>query len=112
MQTASRRSNEASLSRDQVLDAVKRIVGEQMGIPPEQIREQDRLDTDLSCDSLDVVDIHMEVEEHFDITVPDEADVQTITVAQIVDGVLQLLDPSRSPRGNAAGGEHSESQSR
>lgn len=81
-------------SRDQVLESVKRIVGEQAGLGPEKIQkigETDELINDLGCDSLDVIEIAMEVEEEFGITVPDEVSDATRTVADIVDGVLQLL---------------------
>lgn len=96
MQTASRRTDESRFSREQVLEVVRQVVGEQMGITPQQIREQDRLINDLGCDSLDVVEINMEVEEHFDVTSPDDVDIQAITVGEIVDGVLQLLGQTQT----------------
>lgn len=96
MQTVNRRTDESRFSREQVLDVVRQVVGEQVGIASQQIREQDRLINDLGCDSLDVVEINMEVEEHFDITSPDDVDVQAITVGEIVDGVLQLLGETPS----------------
>ena len=84
----------ASPSRDEVLQSVQRIVGEQAGMAPQKIqkiRETDELINDLGCDSLDVIEIAMEVEEEFAITVPDELSDATRTVGDIVDGVLQLL---------------------
>ena len=67
MSIQSNASGQIGLSRDQVLAVVKQIVGEQMDIAPEQIQETDDLFNDLGCDSLDVVEITMEVEDHFDI---------------------------------------------
>lgn len=96
MQTASRLSDGVGYSRERVLDVVRQVVGEQMGIAPQQIREQDRLINDLGCDSLDVVEINMEVEDHFDVTTPDDVDIQAISVGEIVDGVLQLLGQTSS----------------
>ena len=78
-------------SREGILRDVRQLVGEHMGIAPETIRESDALVADLGCDSLDVIEITMEVEEHFDITVPDEATERIDTVGQIADGVLDLL---------------------
>jgi acyl carrier protein len=78
-------------SRDQILADVKRIVAEQAGIAPEAVRESDNLINDLGCDSLDVIEIAMEVEEQFGITVPDDVSDAARTVGDIVDGVLQLL---------------------
>lgn len=84
-------STSTRLSRDQVLQDVRRIVGEYTETAPEAIREENSLEVDLGCDSLDVVEISMEVEEHFGISVPDEIAEQGRTVGGIVDGVLQLL---------------------
>jgi acyl carrier protein len=85
------RLERAVASRERVLADVKEIVAEQSGRRPDEIRETDSLIGDLGCDSLDIVEIAMEVEEHFDISVPDEAAEQAPTVAAIVDGVLQRL---------------------
>jgi len=38
----------------------------------------------------------MEVEDHFDINVPDEASERIDTVGQIADGVLELLGQARA----------------
>jgi acyl carrier protein len=78
-------------TRDQVLAEVKRIVGDQMGIAPEKIRQRDQLINDLGCDSLDVTEISIEAEEHFGVTVPDELAQHSLTVGEIVNGLLQLL---------------------
>jgi len=78
-------------SRQEVLEEVKRIVSGVVSMPPEQIRETDALHTDLGCDSLDDVEIVMEVEETFDISVPDEQAQGIRTVGDIADGVVRLL---------------------
>ena len=92
MSTESILSNGISPTRDRVLGVVRQIVGEELGIDPDKIRENDTLDPDLGCDSLGKVEIMMEVEEQFGITVSDEEmDERIRTVGDIVDGVLQLL---------------------
>jgi len=70
---------------------VKQIVGEQMAIPPQRIQENHALVEDLGCDSLDLVEISMETEEHFGISVPDEFVDQVRTIGDVADGVLELL---------------------
>jgi acyl carrier protein len=70
---------------------VKQIIGEQMAIPLERIRESHALVEDLGCDSLDLVEISMETEEHFGIGVPDEFVDRVRTVGDVADGVLELL---------------------
>ncbi len=82
-------------SRQAVLDDVKRIVAEFASMPVDRIEESHLLDTDLGCDSLDLVEITMEVEEHFDISVPDDQQEEIRTVGDMADGVLRLLGQGR-----------------
>ena len=96
MAVGSERSDTRRPWRESVLEDVKQIVGRHMNIEPETIREEDALINDLGCDSLDVIEITMEVEEHFDISVPDEASERINTVGQIADGVLELLGRGRA----------------
>ena len=79
-------------SRANVLEDVKTIVGEQMGMAPQAIRETSELERDLGCDSLDRVEIAMEVEDHFGIDVPDDVADAIRTVRDIVDGVMRQMD--------------------
>lgn len=78
-------------SRDRMLEDVKAIAGEQVGIAVENIRESSDLENDLGFDSLDRVETLMEVEEHFGIDVPDAVADDVRTIRDIVDGVMRLL---------------------
>lgn len=49
----------------------------------------------MGLDSLDQVEIVMEVEEEFDLHVPDEVANTARAVGGIVDGVMNLLEPAR-----------------
>ncbi len=83
-------------SRDRVLEEVKTIVGEQMDIAVDAIQESSDLENDLGFDSLDQVEIVMEVEDHFGIDVPDEVADRVRTIRDIVDGVMRLLEATPS----------------
>lgn len=76
--------------RQDVLAGVVEIVAEQLGASAERLRESDALET-LGCDSLDIVEIAMQLEERFDISVPDEFADRVRTIGEVTDGVLQLL---------------------
>jgi acyl carrier protein len=67
MQTHLERSGKILLSREQVFDEVRRLVPEQASLPAGEIREEHDLIGDLGYDSLDVVELAMELEEHFKI---------------------------------------------
>jgi acyl carrier protein len=82
----------AKLDRGQVFEAVKAIVAEHATFSATEIRPEHHLENDLGCDSLDIVEISMEIEEHFDISIPDdELSERGMTVGAIVEGVMQLL---------------------
>ena len=49
------------------------IASEQLGIPRHRISPSDRIIEDLNCDSLDLVELLMEVEEAFGITLPENS---------------------------------------
>jgi acyl carrier protein len=57
---------------------------------PATLRESDALVEDLGCDSLDIVEISMGLEEHFDISIPDDFNEEVGTIGQVTDGVLRL----------------------
>ena len=57
---------ERSRSRD-IRDRVIAIVAKQLGIDPEQITEHSSFVNDLGADSLDTVELVMELEEEFDL---------------------------------------------
>ena len=48
------------------------IVSEQLGVPKEEVKLESSIIEDLKADSLDVVELVMELEDEFDITIPDD----------------------------------------
>jgi len=84
-------SLESVPSREQVVADVKRIIAESSGMPVEQLDEGTTLLRDLPWDSLDLVECTMELEEQFDISIPDELIERAKTISDISDGVLSML---------------------
>ena len=60
-----------------MLDKIKSIVAEQLGVDEDQVTEDASFVDDLGADSLDTVELIMAFEEEFDIEIPDE-DAQKI----------------------------------
>jgi len=48
------------------------IVSEQLEIPKEDITKESSFVDDLKADSLDVVELVMELEDEFEVTIPDD----------------------------------------
>jgi len=67
-----------------ILDEVKDVVAEQLGVNLDEIKEESKFAEDLGADSLDVVELVMALEEKFDIEIPDEAAEKIATVADAV----------------------------
>ena len=67
-----------------VEERVIEIVSEQMGVAKDQIRLETSFVNDLGADSLDTVELVMEFEEEFDITIPDEEAEKIQSVGQAV----------------------------
>ena len=63
-----------------IAERVFKIVSEQLGYDQDKLTEETSFIQDLGSDSLDLVELTMELEEEFQITIPEEAadDIQTI----------------------------------
>jgi acyl carrier protein len=83
-----RERSEVALAREEVFERVKSALGEQLGVDESEITEEASFQEDLDADSLDLVELIMELEDQFGIKIPDE-DAQKITsVGQAVDYVV------------------------
>ena len=65
-----------------VTERVMDIVATQLGVSKEQITPETNFVNDLGADSLDQVELVMELEEEFDINIPDDAAEKIQTVAR------------------------------
>ena len=61
------------------------IVSEQLGVPKEEITRESKFVDDLKADSLDVVELVMEFEDEFEVTIPDEDYEKIQTVGDAID---------------------------
>ncbi|HSB63588.1 MAG TPA: acyl carrier protein [Thermoanaerobaculia bacterium] len=66
------------------------ILSDVLKVPPEKIQRESLLFEDLKADSLDASLIVMEIEEHFDLTVPERSRTYR-TVADLLLHVDELL---------------------
>ncbi len=66
-------------------ERVQDIVSEQLGVDKEKISPETSFVNDLGADSLDTVELVMELEEEFDINIPDDAAEKIQTVGQAVE---------------------------
>ena len=68
-----------------VLNKVKSLIANQLGISEDKVKEDSKLVEDLGADSLDTVEMLMTLEEEFGIAIPDEEAMQLTTVNSVVE---------------------------
>ena len=78
-----------------VLERVKKIVVEQLGVDEKDVVPTARFVDDLGADSLDLVELIMSLEEEFSnttnkIEIPDEDAEKIVTVQNAVDYITDL----------------------
>jgi len=76
----------------EVESKVKKIVSEQMGVAEEEISRETSFVNDLNADSLDTVELVMEFEDKFEMSIPDEEAEKIQTVGQAIDYITQHLN--------------------
>jgi acyl carrier protein len=64
------------------------IISEQMGVDKSEITRETSFINDLNADSLDTVELVMEFEDEFDMSIPDEEAEKIQTVGAAVDYII------------------------
>ena len=68
-----------------MLDKIKSIVADQLGVDESQVTEDASFVDDLGAESLDTVELIMAFEEEFDVEIPDEDAQKIKTVKDVID---------------------------
>jgi acyl carrier protein len=77
-----------SLSREDVLERIRSHLTDELGIDDAAIREDSRFKEDLEADSLDLVELVMELEDGYGIRIGESEAERIKTVGKAVDFVL------------------------
>ena len=75
------------MTREEVLDRIRAHLAQELEVGADRIHEGTRFKEDLEADSLDLVELVMELEDSYGIRIPDEEAVKILTVGQAADFV-------------------------
>jgi acyl carrier protein len=71
------------------------IISEQMGAEKSEITRETSFVNDLNADSLDTVELVMEFEDEFDMSIPDEEAEKIQTVGAAIDYVAKVIQEKK-----------------
>ena len=82
------------MKQEEIKTKVNAILGDQLNVEEKSIRMEANLATDLLADSIDAVDIAMELEREFRISIPDKVwdEMKDYQVGELYDLVGKLTN--------------------
>lgn len=75
----------------EIEEKVNQIVSEQLSVDKGELSRETSFVNDLNADSLDTVELVMELEDEFDLTIPDEEAEKLRTVGEAIDYIQKSL---------------------
>jgi acyl carrier protein len=75
----------------EVADRVKKIIQEKLGVDIKEVTNEASFTNDLGADSLDIVELIMEFEKEFGVTIPDEAGEKISTVGEAINYLENII---------------------
>ena len=76
------------MNKEEIFEELKKIIVEQLGVNEENITMQASFIDNVSADSLDIVELVMNIEEKFDLEIPDSEAEKIATVEDVVEYIL------------------------
>jgi acyl carrier protein len=84
-----KRGEELGLDREEILNKIQEITADRLGVDETDVTPDASFREDLEADSLDLVELIMELEEQFGMEIPDEEAEKITTVEEAVDYVQE-----------------------
>ena len=84
------------MAEDDIAERVATIVSNQLDVEKEKVKPETSFTNDLGADSLDIVELVMELEEEFGMSIPDEDAEKIRTVGEAIQYIRQNRDQEKS----------------
>lgn len=68
-----------------MFEEIRKAIAEQLNVPEENITPETLFVEDLKADSLDLVELVMDLEDRYGVEIPDEQLAEVKTVGQIIE---------------------------
>jgi acyl carrier protein len=79
------------MTDNEIFEQMKEIIVDKLGVEVGKITLESKFMEDLGADSLGLVDVTMELEDKFDVTIPDEDLPKISTVQAAIDYVKEKI---------------------
>jgi acyl carrier protein len=70
-------------------ETVKGLIADRLGVSEDQVTLESKFKDDLGADSLDVVELIMELEDQFNVQIGDDEAENLVTVGDVVNHIEQ-----------------------
>jgi len=82
---------EKNMTKEEIFEELKELVTDQLGVEDDEVTLEASIQDDLGADSLDLVDLAMEVEEKFGVKISDE-DLENI---KMIGDIVTYIDEKK-----------------
>ena len=96
------------MTREEIFQAIRAHLADELEVDPEAISESTRFREDLEADSLDLYTLVQEMEDSYGVRIPDEQAMKIKTVGQAVEFVLGLSGGEAHAPASASAGPDAE----
>jgi len=80
------------MTAEQVLEKVKKIIDDRLGVDESTVQLTSSIQNDFGADSLDMVELIMEIEDEFGIEIPDDEAEKLSTVEEAINFIVAKMN--------------------
>ncbi len=75
-------------NREEIAQKARELIAESLAVSPDEISPESSFIDDLGADSLDIVELVMEIEKQFELEIPDDEAEKIATVQDAIDYIV------------------------